>query len=437
MFGFIKRLFSRSKKLATRPPWPSDSPEFYSNFAENISAFFRGKNLISGTIGSLFLKFYEPIEREKEYRDDYKLEYLLNVQPNPFMNGMTFKTLLTNWMLSKGDGYAEKVFIEGELSALFPIHPDTCTPELKNNTLRYIIRSKDGSTKTLDQESVFHIHCYSDDGIKGKSVLEYGRQSFDLTYQLESFGLDFFDKGINPAGFLLYPGELDEPAEKRLVKSFERKYGGRRNRFGIIVLEEGMEFKPSSITPEQAQFLGSRKFQLYEIARWLGVPPHLLYELERATFSNIEHQSLDFLAYSIRFWLELWKSAIKMQLVDPLEDLFPEFSTDDLVLIDAKTKHEIAKSDKYAGVKNTNEIRAEFGYRSIGPAGDIYLYPTNFANAESFLDTTPKEPKEPEEPDTKEPGEEPDEPDTPETDLPEVPDSNHRRNGRTMPKVQR
>ncbi|AVX21572.1 phage portal protein, HK97 family [Carboxydocella sporoproducens DSM 16521] len=176
-------------------------------------------------------------------------------------------------------------------------------------TKQLVYRHTEGmKTTEYKPEQIFHIPGLGFDGVKGLSPIAMAREAIGLALATEEFGARFFGNGARPGGILEHPGVVKDP--EKLRKSWEEVYKGLQNSHKIAVLEEGMKYHEIGIPPEDAQFLEIRQFQLNEICRIFRVPPHLVGDLTRATFSNIEHQSIEFVVHTIRPWLVRWEQAI-------------------------------------------------------------------------------------------------------------------------------
>jgi hypothetical protein len=201
---------------------------------------------------------------------------------------------------------------------------------------------------------------------------------------------------------------LSEAQVKRLKDSWNASQSGTENTGRTAILHGGLEWQSIGLPPNDAQFLETRKFQIVEVARWFGVPPHLLYDLDRATFSNIEHQGLEFLNYSLRPWLTRWESAIHRSLISEQEQdvLYVEHLTDALVKADIQARYTAYSIGRNNGWLSVNDIRQRENMNPVGPAGDVYLAPQNMMPLENLLDMDEEEMSEDEMPGDEMPGDE-------------------------------
>jgi HK97 family phage portal protein len=163
---------------------------------------------------------------------------------------------------------------------------------------------------------VLHIPGLGFDGIQGYSPVALAKNAIGMAIATENFGARFFANSATPGGVLEHPATIRDPATLRY--DWESLYQGAGNH-RVAILEDGMKFHQLGVEPDKAQFLETRRFQLNEIARIFRVPPHMIGDLERSTFSNIEQQSLEFLKYSVDPWLKRWEQQMEKSLFTPAE----------------------------------------------------------------------------------------------------------------------
>ncbi len=280
-------------------------------------------------------------------------------------------------LLLWGNAYAQIVRGKGgQVLELWPLSPAGMEIIRDEKTKQLVYRHTEGvKTTEYKPEQIFHIPGLGFDGVKGLSPIAMAREAIGLALATEEFGARFFGNGARPGGILEHPGVVKDP--EKLRKSWEEVYKGLQNSHKIAVLEEGMKYHEIGIPPEDAQFLETRKFQLNEICRLFRVPPHLVGDLERATFSNIEHQSIDFVVHTIRPWLVRWEQAIIKDLLLPEERklYFPKFNVDGLLRGDFKTRMEGYAIGRQNGWYSANDIRELEDMNPIPEeaGGDLYL----------------------------------------------------------------
>lgn len=297
--------------------------------ALNISAVWQAVNVYSNSISTLPLGvFKEEGDGNRVLAKDHPVYELLFDAPNPEMTPVVFFGALQSHLQTWGNAYA---FIERETEdpdskpvALWPVLPNQMQPDRDHVTGDLFYRFQamfpgEESRDDIQPWEVLHVPGLGFDGIRGYSVVQLAREGLGLSLATERFGAAFFGRGCNTTGVIHHPGELEESARKNLRESWEMLYRGPGNAHRIAVLEEGMTYQKMSIPPDDAQFLETRKFQIVEIARWFNLPPYMLRDLDGATFSNIEHQGIEFLVYSLSPWLVKWQQELKRKLFSPPE----------------------------------------------------------------------------------------------------------------------
>jgi len=281
--------------------------------AMRCSVAFACSRVLAESVAQLPIGLYRRVDRSRErVRDD--LARLLTRKPNGWQSAFEFKELLTMCAANRGNGFAEFVPDPafGPLGRLEPIVPEYVTTEqLTSKRLRYIIRDPNRGERTLTQDEVFHLRGPSMNGITGMSIISYAREGIGLSITSERFAARQFSRRPMHAGVLEVPATFkDLEASRRMADSFQRAYSGEAGWFRPAVLEGGAKYTSVGISPQDAQFLEGRKFQVPEICRWYRVPPHLVMDLEKATFSNIEHQDLGFVKHTLVPWLRRWEGAL-------------------------------------------------------------------------------------------------------------------------------
>ncbi|OJF17284.1 MAG: phage portal protein, partial [Bacillaceae bacterium G1] len=307
--------------------------------------------------------------------------------PNPEITSFSFRETAMAHLCLWGNAYAE---IEndgaGRIRALWPLPPWRVQVERDPATqrLKYIVTLDNGERQALDVSRVFHVPALSFNGLVGISPIRWAaREAIGLALATEQFGARFFDQGTNIGGVVTHPKTLSEQASRNLRESINETYAGLGKSHRIMLLEEGMKYERIGIPPEEAQFLETRKFQVTEIARIFRVPPHMLADLERATFSNIEHQSIEFVTHTIRPWLVRWEQAIYRDLLFPDErkEYFVEFNVDGLLRGDIESRYRAYAIGRQWGWLSANDIR-EMENKNPIPGGDVYWAPVNMIPAE-------------------------------------------------------
>lgn len=317
--------------------------------AMQISAVYACVRLLSESLAGLPLHLYRYKERtdEKERAVDHPLYKILYRQPNPEMTSFTFREVLMTSLLLWGNAYAQ-IIRDGKngILALYPLSPENVEVDRdRGGEIYYIyhaytdeVPGENSKDILLRREDMFHIPGLGFNGLVGFSPIAMMKNALGSTMAVEKYGSAFFRNGAQPSGVLEHPGILKDPAKIR--ENWSAVYGGANNAHKVCVLEEGMSYKPISLNPEESQFLETKKFSVDEICRIFRVPPHMVQDLEHATFSNIEHQSLDFVVHSLMPWLlRIEQGIVKDLLLEEEQDAyFPKFNVDGLLRGDYQSR---------------------------------------------------------------------------------------------------
>ncbi|NMC84298.1 MAG: phage portal protein [Anaerolineaceae bacterium] len=349
--------------------------------ALKISTAWACGRLIAETVAMLPLIIYRRLDEDaKERATGHPLYDILHGQPNRRQTSFEFMDMLQMHALFRGNGYAKiKPGPRGPVDRLIPIHPSrVLVEEIDEDTLRYRVTERDGSTKIYLNDEIFHLRGLSLDGIEGVSVITYARESFGLTLAAERFGALLFANYSRPGGFLKHPGNLSEEAQKRLVKQVESMTGGE-NLHRLGVLEEGMEWQAVSLSPEDSQMLQTREFQAEDVCRWFRVPPHMVGLTSKATSwgTGIEELSRGFVTFVLLPWLVRWQQLIDKDLILASETYFVEFLTDALLRGDLMKRYGAYSVGRQGGWLATNEIRKFENLNPVDGGDDDYLTPLN------------------------------------------------------------
>lgn len=352
-----------------------------------VSAFWACVRTIAESAASLPLIVYRRLPGGgKERAVDHWLYPVLHDAANPEMSAFTaIETALvhaTTW----GNLYAAKAIDgSGRVRELWPLRPDRMEVTRIDGELRYGYTTIDGQRRELRRSEVLHVPGLSFDGLTGYSILTMARNALAVGKAAEEYGGRFFERDARPGIVLTHPKSLSDTARTNIETSWQEKYGGPSNAGGFGLLEEGMSLKEIGIPPEDAQFLETRKFQAIEIARFFRMPPHMIGELDRATFSNIEQQAIEFVVYTLRPWLVRLEKAMGQQLlrgewIGAGGDLFIEFLVDGLLRGDSAARATYYHQGRIDGWLNGDEIR-EMENRNPMPdgQGQIFLAPQNTA----------------------------------------------------------
>lgn len=370
--------------------------------AMQATAVYACVRILSEAIAGLPLHVYRyRSDGGKEKVPTHPLYYLLHDEPNPEMTSFVFRETLMGHLLIWGNAYAQVLRNgRGQPVALYPLLPSKM--EVNRSTSGALVytyyRDADesginptGGYITLRGEEILHIPGLGFDGLIGYSPIAMAKNAIGMSLATEEYGASFFANGANPGGVLEHPGVVKDP--DRLRESWHAQFSGA-NAHKVAVLEEGLKFHQMSIPPEQAQFLETRKFQINEIARIFRVPPHMVGDLEKSSFSNIEQQSLEFVKYTLDPWVIRWEQALQQSLLMPSEkpSLFIKFNLDGLLRGDYQSRMTGYATGRQNGWLSANDIRELENMNRIPTeeGGDLYLINgnmTKLADAGAFANT--------------------------------------------------
>ena len=331
----------------------SSAPTFYfgssgsgksvtAQSAIQLTTVYACVRVIAETIASLPFNVYEQTDGGSVKAKDHPLQRLLHDEPNPEMTSFVWRETMLAHLLLWGNSYSQIIRTgRNGIVGLYPLLPDHMTVDRNSKgVLTYTYVTSDGKTVLLDPDDVLHIPGLGFDGVVGYSPIALEKNAVGLGIAAEEYGSKFFQNGARPSGVLTHPNTVKDP--KRLRESWNAAYGGSGNSGKVAVLEEAMTFTPISMPNNEAQFLETRKFQVAEICRIYRVPPHLVGDLEHATFSNIEHQGISFAVHTIRPWLVRIEQSINRALFSDTEKgrFFVQFNIDGLMRGDYKSRME-------------------------------------------------------------------------------------------------
>ncbi|NBW09716.1 MAG: phage portal protein [Caulobacteraceae bacterium] len=343
--------------------------------ALNYGPFWQAVRLISETIGSLPIHVYRRLGSTRVVADDVWIADLLRIAPNPEMGAMDFRSTILAHALVYGNGYAE---IErdtlGRPVRLWLLDPAAISVQRVNESLVYAM-STGGRRILMPADDVLHLRGPSQDGIVGLSVVQLARQAIGLGLAAEQYGSSFFGQGARPSGVLEHPGRLSDDARIRLRGDWERLHSGVDNAHRVAILEEGMKWSTTSLPPDDAQFLQTRKFQIEEIARWFSLPLSKLRSSESSSYNSLEQENQAFLTETLRPWLIRIEQEIRLKLIDD-PTLHVEHRVEGLLRTDISARYGAYAIGRQWGWLSVNEIRSLEGLDPVD-GGDIYLSPLN------------------------------------------------------------
>lgn len=327
--------------------------------ALQMSAVYACVRVISETVASLPLGVYEETETGSRKAVDHPLYHLLHDEPNPEMTSFTLRETMMSHLLLWGNSYCQIIRSgRNSILGLYPLLPDQMVVDRDSRgQLTYTYTTSEGRTVRLDPTEVLHIPGLGFDGVMGYSPIALEKNAIGLGLAAEEYGGKFFNNGARPSGVLKHPNTVKDV--KKLRENWEAVYGGSANAGRTAVLEEGMDYKPISMSNNEAQFLETRKFQVSEICRIFRVPPHMIGDLEHATFSNIEHENISFAVHTIRPWLVRIEQSMDRQLFPEMEKgrFHSQFNLDGLMRGDYKSRMEGYAIARQNGWMSSNDIR--------------------------------------------------------------------------------
>ena len=371
--------------------------------AMQTTAVYACVRILAEAVASLPLHVYEyQDDGGKKLVHDHPLYYLLHDEPNPEMTSFVFRETLMSHLLIWGNAYAQIIRDgAGRVLGLYPLLPDKMEVQRDDKGNIYYVYSRNsdenptfkeyGNIK-LKAEDVLHIPGLGFDGLIGYSPIAMAKNAVGMTLACEEYGASFFANGANPGGVLEHPGVLKDPSKVR--ESWNSVYRGVNNAHKIAVLEEGMKYQQIGIPPEEAQFLETRKFQINEIARLYRIPPHMVGDLDKSSFSNIEQQSLEFVKYTLDPWVIRWEQSLQRSLLLPGEKgkYFIKLNVDGLLRGDYQSRMNGYAVGRQNGWFSANDIREMENMNPIPDeeGGNLYLINgamTKLADAGAFAKT--------------------------------------------------
>lgn len=402
----MKNPFARMFRARDKPQDAvSSAPTFYfgtsasgkavnPSSAIQVSAVYACVRVIAETIASLPFHVYETTDDGSRKATEHPLYRLIHDEPNKEMTSFILRETLLAHLLLYGNAYCQIIRTgRDRIESIYPLLPDKMEVDRDaGGSLTYTYTTSDGKRWRLEPRDVLHIPGLGFDGVMGYSPIALEKSAIGLGIAAEEYGSKFFSNGARPSGILTHPNTVKDPAALRA--SWNAAYGSSSNASRVAVLEEGMTFVPLSLPNNEAQFLETRKFQVSEICRIFRVPPHMIGDLDRATFSNIEHQSIDFAVHTIRPWLVRIEQAINRALFSDREKgrFYVQFNLDGLMRGDYKSRMEGYAIARQNGWMSANDIREleNMNPMSDEEGGNAYLVngnmiPVNLAGITAFL----------------------------------------------------
>ncbi|WP_418949033.1 phage portal protein [Phascolarctobacterium faecium] len=350
-----------------------------------MTAVYSCVRVLAEAVAGLPLHLYKYTDSGgKDKALEHPLYFLLHDEPNPEMTSFVFRETLMTHLLLWGNAYAQLIRNgRGEVVGIYPLMPNrvSVNRDDKGNIYYKYLRGLEDAHLNKENEvillhsEVLHIPGLGFDGLVGYSPIAMAKNAIGMAIACEEYGAKFFANGATPGGILEHPGVVKDP--ERVRASWNSAFGGSANANKVAVLEEGMKYTPISISPNEAQFLETRKFQINEIARIFRVPPHMVGDLEKSSFSNIEQQSLEFVKYTLEPWLIRWEQSLVRSLILPGDKgkYFIKFNVDGLLRGDYESRMNGYATARQNGWMSANDIRALENLDQISEedGGNLYL----------------------------------------------------------------
>jgi len=354
--------------------------------ALTLSSVWCAVRAISESISAMPYHVFQKQGKNRIARSDHPVDWLLSMQPNPEQVALDFWDWALQRCLLWGNAYAEiERNARGEPANLWPIEPWRVF--IRRNAaggLEYVVTNQTREYTVLNPDDVYHLHGLGD-GLQGYSVIGMARDSIGAGLTMEQFGSEFFANGARTGAVIKAPVGVSMPkdAVDAMKSEFDRMYSGRGNRFKTGFLDKGMEIDYPSIPPEDAQFIQTRQLNVIDMCRWFRVPPHLVYDLSRATFSNIEFQALDFVTHTLGPWARKIETQTNIKLFGRVQRgvFYSKLNFDSMLRGDMKSRFEAYGLARQWGIYSTNDI-LELEDRNPVKGGDDRIIPLNMTVAD-------------------------------------------------------
>lgn len=333
--------------------------------ALQLPVVFSCVRVLAESFAVLPMRLYRGKGKNKRPVESHWLYDLLCRRPNRWQTPFEWREMMQGHLALRGNAFNQIVSDRrGNITDLIPLHPDRVSIELLNDgneyDYRYRYTDRFGSVQIFARSELWHIRGLSGDGIVGMNPIELAREAVGLGLAAQDYGARFFQNDAKPGGgWIEFPGNFkDKTARDTFRESFQAAQTGL-NRGKVAVLEYGMKFHELGLTNKDSQFLEARQYQVSDIARMFRIPPHLVGDLSKATFSNIEQQSLDFVIYTMTPWAERWESSIETSLLlEDDADLEVEFDFAGLLRGDQQARSAFYHNGILDGWMTRNEARA-------------------------------------------------------------------------------
>lgn len=362
--------------------------------AMTVGAVYASIRLLASSVGQLPLQILRrTADGKREELRGHRLWSLLNDAPNEFLTAIEFRELMMSWAILHGNGVA---FLElsngGSIESMIPIPPDRVrfwlTPDRTSMVYEYL--KPNGGSRFLPRDQVFHLRAPLGSQWVGHGLLALARDAIGLGMVAEEHASRFYSNAAAPAGVLQSPRTLKKDTFQKLKEQWNSRHQGAENAFKTAILEDGLEWKPIALNLKDQQFLETRTFQVQEIARWVGIPPHLIGELTRSTNNNIEAQGIEFVTYALGPWCIRWEQRIRLDCLGESDrkTIYAKHRLDAFLRGQTLARYQAYQIGRMGGWLSPNDIRRSEDQDPIGPDGDIYLAPLNMVPSTNFGDQT-------------------------------------------------
>jgi HK97 family phage portal protein len=354
--------------------------------AYTVSAYWCCVRVISETVGQMPWRIHERTSSGQRVAEYHPADRLINRIPNREQDAATWRELMLRWVLTWGNAYSEIVRDSSYRPvALWPIEPWRVTPLRADDALWYVVQQPNGDSVTLPAADVLHFRGLGDD-LMGWSVLQYAARSLGLSMAQEESMAAQQENGAKLSGILRPPGAGSFTREKTdaIREAWQQQNTGSRNHGRVYLINQGIEFTPLSMPNTDAQLLESRQFSVIDICRFMRVPPHKVFDLTRATFSNITHQSLEFQTDTIGPWVVKLEQQVNRKLISAAVAgrCFSKINTNAILRMDPDTRANWYTRLRDLGVFSPNQIAALEDMDTVGSDGDVRLVPVNMQTLE-------------------------------------------------------
>ena len=352
----------------------SVTPKEAARFAPVYSCI----KVLAESVGMLPLNLFEQKDKVREKARSHSLFNVINLAPNSYMTSQEWRETMVAHLCLRGNHYSWINRVNGQVRELLPLNPDAVTPAINSDwSVDYKVTFPDGSQRTLGEDQIFHVRLMSMDGLTGLSPIAQARNSIGLGMAAERFGSRLFKNGTRPSGLLSTDAKLSAEQMELMSSSWRRANSGD-DELRTAILGGGLKWTAISISPEDAQFLETRKYQRSETAGIFRVPAHMINDMEKATFSNIEHQDIAFVVHTLTPWVRRIEQRIAVSLLtaQEREKFFAKFNVNALLRGDMKSRADYMWKRFQMGSLSPNDIR-DFEDENPIDNGDTYWVPAN------------------------------------------------------------